>query len=205
MDTTRAKALLGGLTKIETGGRNDIKPGTVQVLISQVAMEESRDFKPYIRSKATVLVPIMDGKGRKPWDEEYNGHFKGEEISFCFFFGDRFQKDFSRFLCAALDISPEDAKGVTGDELQQMALSIIKLDDQPSGTLDGNTVIEMRGVESAPVEDKKNPGKLKTYTNERYDKHVPLEDLMDSLDEQDIARYFGSMEHFAALCEAAAE
>lgn len=199
MDINKARKMLEGLNKLETGNRNDVKPGTFQCLINEVSMQETRDFRPYIRAKATVLVPIMDGKGVKPETEGYAGHYKGEEISFCFFFGDRFQKDFSPFLCAALDISPEAAKEVSGEELREMALAVIKCDDQPSGILDNKVVIEMRGVESAPVEDSKNPGQLKIYINERFDKNVKLSSLVEKLDEQDMERYFGSVEAFTEL------
>lgn len=202
MNIEQARALMSGFNKLETSNRNDVKPGTVQVLINSVELATSRKFVPYIQAKATVLVPVCDGKGRKPGSDGYEGHLKGDPISFCFFFGDRFNRDFSPFLCAALDFSPEAAKGLSSEEVQELATSVLKCEGQPQGVLDGTTVIEMKGVESAPVKDPKDPTKVRTYVNTRFTGHVKLASLADKLDESDVARFFGSAERFMELVAA---
>jgi len=204
-----AREMLAGMGKIEVGNRNDIKESTVQVLFNALTTEKSRKLVPYFRAKVTVLVPIVDGKGRKAGEDGYAGHYKGDKISFCFFPGDRFTRDFGPFLCAALNMAPSDAKLLTAEEAQELAIALITCDGQV-GCLNGGTAIEMRGVRSAPVKDENDETKITTYINERYDKHVTFESLAAKLDDQDKERYFGSVEAFDALLieeaeEAAAE
>ena len=195
----QARALLKDM-KVEVSNRNDPKVGKYQVLINALSLESSRKGQTYISANATVLVPIADGSGKVPGDEGYAGHFKGDTISFAFFFGDRFNRDFSPFLCAALDFDADEAKGLSGEEVQELAMSVLKCEGQPVGVLDGTTVIEMRAIESAPVENKQ--GELKTYTNLRFDCHVSLASLADHLDEKDIEKFFGSEDRFMELVAA---
>lgn len=195
----QARALLKNM-KVEVSNRNDPKVGKYQTLVNSLSLETSRKGQNYISAIGTVLVPIADGSGKAPGDDGYAGHFKGDRISFAFFFGDRFNRDFSPFLCAALDIDPEEAKTMDAGEIQETSLSLLKCADQPVGILDGTTVIEMRGVESAPTKNKE--GELKTYINLRFDRHVPMASLAEHLDEQDIEKYFGSEERFMELVAA---
>lgn len=206
MDINRARQLFGDMQKLETSSGNYVKEGTFQVIINKVEEAKSRKRVEHIRASATVLVPICDGKGNKPGDDDYEGFYKGEEFTFSFWYGDRFNKDFGNFVAAALGLSANEAKAVTGDELMGILADIVRSEGQETpGLLDGSAVIEMKGVRSKPVPDKKDPTKLKTFINERYDKKVPLSDLVDKLDEEDMARYFGSFENFVALMEAEAE
>ena len=205
MNKNRAAELLKGLDKLETGGRNDLKPGTYKVLINSVELLETREFLPYLKAHATVLVPVQDDVGRKPRDEGYAGSFKGETISFAFFFGDRFARDFGPFLCAAMDMDASAAKGISKEDLQLVALSIIKCDDQPQGVLDGHVAIQMKAVKSAPVQDKKDPTKMKVYINERFDRRVMLAELVEDLDAGDMKTFFGSEDHFLSLVAAEEE
>ena len=197
MNIEQARELLKGMNKLEVRNRNDPKVGKYQVLINSVELATSRKFVPYISAKATVLVPVADAAGKVPGDDGYAGHLKGDTISFAFFFGDRFNRDFSPFLCAALDFDASEAANLSGDEVQELAMSVLKCEGQPVGVLDGTTVIEMRGVESAPTKNKN--GELKTYINLRFDRHVSLASLADHLDEEDIEKFFGSEDQFTEL------
>ena len=195
----QARALLKDM-KVEVSNRNDPKVGKYQVLINALSLESSRKGQTYISASATVLVPIADAAGKVPGDEGYSSHLKGDTISFAFFFGDRFNRDFSPFLCAALGFDADEAKGLSNDEVQELALSTLKCADQPVGVLDGTTVVEMRGVESAPSKNKN--GELKTYINLRFDRHVDLSSLAEHLDEKDYEKFFGSEERFMELVAA---
>lgn len=206
MDINRAKQLFGDMGKLEMPSGNYIKEGTYQVLINKVEEALSRKKAQFIKATATVLVPISDGRGRKPKDPEYDGHYKGEEIGLAFFFGDRFNRDFSPFIVACMGLNAAEAKAMKEDDLMEVLAEVVRAEGQTDpGLFDGNVVIEMRGVRSNPVPDKKDPTKLKTFVNERYDKKVPLADIADKLDEEDMARYFGSFENFVALMEAESE
>jgi len=197
MNIEQARELLKGMNKLEVSTRNDPKVGKYQVLINTVELATSRKFVPYISANATVLVPVADGAGKVPGDDGYAGHLKGDTISFAFFFGDRFNRDFSPFLCAALDFDASEAAKLSGDEVQELAMSVLKCEGQPVGVLDGTTVIEMRGVESPPTKNK--AGELKTYINLRFDRHVALSSLAEHLDEKDIEKFFGSEDRFMEL------
>ena len=200
MNIEQARELLKGMNKLEVNKRNDPKVGKYQVLINSVELATSRKFVPYITASATILVPVADGAGKVPGDDGYMGHLKGDTISFAFFFGDRFNRDFSPFLCAALDFDASEAAKLSGDEVQELAMSVLKCEGQPVGVLDGTTVIEMRGVESAPTKNKE--GELKTYINLRFDRHVSLASLAEHLDENDIEKFFGSEDRFMELVAA---
>lgn len=200
MNIEQARELLKGMNKLEVNNRNDPKVGKYQVLINTVELATSRKFVPYISASATVLVPVADGAGKVPGQDGYAGHLKGDSISFCFFFGDRFNRDFSPFLCAALNFDASEAAKLTAGEVQELATSILKCEGQPVGVLDGTTVIEMRGVESVPTKNK--AGELKTFINLRFDRHVPLATLAEHLNEKDIAKFFGSEERFMELVAA---
>jgi len=200
LNVEQARELLKGMNKLEVNNRNDPKVGKFQILINSMELATSRKFVPYIAGSATVLVPIADGAGKVPGDEGYASHLKGDSISFAFFFGDRFNRDFSPFLCAALDFDASEAKGLSGDEVQELAMSVLKCEGQPVGVLDGTTVIEMRGVESAPTKNK--DGDLKTYINLRFDRHVSLASLAEHLDEKDFEKFFGSEERYMELVAA---
>jgi len=200
MNADQARELLKGMNKLEVSTRNDPKVGKYQVLINSVELATSRKFVPYISASATVLVPVADGSGKVPGDDGYTGHLKGDTVSFAFFFGDRFNRDFSPFLCAALDFDATAAAGLSGEEVQELAMSVLKCEDQPVGVLDGTTVIEMRGVESAPTKNK--AGELKIYINLRFDRHVSLSSLAEHLDEKDIEKFFNSEDRFMELVAA---
>jgi len=200
MNIEQARELLKGMNKLEVSTRNDPKVGKYQVLINTVELATSRKFVPYISARVTVLVPVADGAGKVPGDDGYAGHLKGDAVSFAFFFGDRFNRDFSPFLCAALDFDASEAAKLSGDEVQELAMSVLKCEGQPVGVLDGTTVIEMRGVESAPTKNK--DGELKTYINLRFDRHVSLSSLAEHLDEKDIEKFFGSEDRFMELVAA---
>ena len=200
MNIEQARELLKGMNKLEVNKRNDPKVGKYQVLINSVELATSRKFVPYITASATILVPVADGAGKVPGDDGYMGHLKGDTISFAFFFGDRFNRDFSPFLCAALDFDASEAAKLSGDEVQELAMSVLKCEGQPVGVLDGTTVIEMRGVESAPTKNKE--GELKTYINLRFDRHVSLASLAEHLDEKGIEKFFGSEDRFMELVAA---
>ena len=204
MNIEQARELLKGLNKLEVSTRNDPKVGKYQEIIQSVELATSRKFVPYLSVKATVLVPVADESGKAPGQDGYAGHIKGDSISFAFFFGDRFARDFSPFLCAALGFDATEAEKLSGEEVQELATSVLKCEGQPVGVLDGTSVIEMRGVRSDPVKDKKTD-ELRTYINLRFDRHVPLASLAEHLDEKDIEKFFGSEERFMELVAAEEE
>ena len=196
-----ARKMLETLKTIEIGGRNNIKEGTVVALLNKFTQEKSRAFVPYFKADFTVVKPMGDGRGRQVGSEGYDGHMKGDTFSTCFFLGDRFQRDIGPFLCAVLDISKEDAATMTAAEIQQTAALLLDCEGEQVGAASGQALIEIKGIESKPVEDKKKPGTLRTYINERYVRTVKPSELGE-LEEKDIVRYFGSLEAFAALMEA---
>jgi len=197
------RLLAGNLKSLDLGTRNNIKAGSVLALLNSFEMTEARDTRKYFKANFTVLVPLADGRGRVVGSEGYQGHVKGDTFSTCFFLGDRFQRDISPFLCAVLDISRDDAKSMTAEAIQEAALALLKADGQ-QGAADNQIIIEVKGIESNPVEDKKKPGTLKTYINERYVRNVKPSEIADSLTEKDVERYFGSTEAFMKLVEAEA-
>lgn len=195
-----ARKLLEGLNKLETGGRNNLKAGAAHALLNSFTMAEARDTRKYFKADFTVVKALCDGRGRQIGSEGYEGHTKGDTFTTCFFLGDRFQRDIGPFLCAVLDITKDAAAKMTAGEIQEAALALLSIEGQ-QGAANGQAIVEIKGVESAPVPDKKKPGTLRTYINERYVRNVKPSELAD-LDEKDIVRYFGSLEAFAALLEA---
>lgn len=203
MDLNEAKKLIGTMQKLEAprqGGKQ--KPGTYHILIEKISMEKSKiDFSPYIVVKSTVINAVQDGAGRTPSTEGYEGNVKGDPVGSVFKFGVYFQKNFSGFLCAALDIDPKSAEEIPADDIQSMALELVSCEGQEVGALDGKVVLEIRAVESAPKPDKKDPSKLTTFVNTFYNKRIPFAKVAEYLDEADITRYFRAVDNFNALLE----
>ncbi len=183
--------------------KNRIKTGKYIVLFNSLTMEEQRDTKKYFCPTFTILKPLCDGNNQDPSHPTYAGHHKGDVGSSRFNLGDTFGRFFGPFVCALMDIDPEEAKKLDHYECVEVAMSL--LSDPSSGTegaYNNRSIVEIKGVESAPYPDTKNPGKTKTSVNVFYNRNVKPSEIADSLSEKDIVRYFGSLENFAALVAA---
>ncbi len=196
-----ARKMLETLKTLETGGRNDMKEGSVIALLNKFTQEKSRAFVPYFKADWTVLFPITDGNGRAVGSEAYAGHLKGDTFSTCFFLGDRFARDMGPFLCAVLNISREEAGKMTAAEIQEAAVMMLDIEEEQTGAVSGQVLVELKAVRSAPYVDKKNPEKMKTTINVRYVRNVKPSEVAGTLSEKDMDRYFGSAEVFTALLE----
>lgn len=207
MNLNEARELMAGYKKIETNSRNDQKAGRCIQLVDRVELLKTDEFKPFVKVSTTVLVPIYDEFGKTPGEEGYQGHFKGDRADFVFFYNRTFARFFSPFLCAALDMDDDAAKGMSEEEVQDIALSLMQCDGQPAGILDGAVVLEVTAKRSAPYADKKSkvPGALTTSINTNWFKHVPVASLAEHLDEKDIEKFFGSEARFTELVAAEEE
>ncbi len=205
MNLNRAKTMFGEMGKVVVGVKHDdLKPGTVQMLINSTKMLETREFKPYVRITGTILKCEADGSGRTPEAENFEGNIKGDEVSVCIFSGDYFQKEFKSFMLAGMGMDKEDAKDMTDEEFFEASMAICGMDDQgedvEAGIFDGTTIISIKTVANV-VEDKKDPSKLKTYLNHRFLSKVQPSTVAEYLDDEDIKKFFGSEEQFVALVE----
>ena len=202
MKLDEARELLSGFNKFEASNRNDQKPGRALQLIERVELLKTQEFKPMVKVSTTVLVPIRDESGKAPGDTGYAGHMKGDRADFVFFYNRTFARFFSPFICAALNMPASEAAGLTGEEVQKLALSVMQCDGQATGVLDGTVVLDITAETSAPYPDKKKPGSLTTSVNTNGFEHVPLASLAEHLNEKDIAKFFGSEERFMELVAA---
>lgn len=199
MSKQRAQALFGDMHGLEQGGAKNIKTGTYWALLNKVEEFTTRSKQSAIKAHFTVVHPVQDGVGNKVGDEGYAGHFKGEEFTVAFFFGDRFARDFSPFVIAGLGLTTQEAKQLKGDALTDTFGEIVReAGSQEPGCLDGMAVMQVRGEANL---GKDKDGNEKTYINERFDRKVNISELADKLDEDDIVRFFGSFETFTELIE----
>lgn len=213
MDINRARQLIDGMGKLDTGYAARLKPGVNIVLFRKVEEAEVRATKaPMLRAAATVIVPVIDKHNKRPDEEDYCGHYKGEEVGWIYRFGDRFNQDFSPFLICGMSYTPAEAAGMTQDDIDAAFAAVVRGKDahDERGIFDDTLVMEITAMESNPVVDKRETAKrgtevLTTFVNIKGYRKIPLSDLVDKLDEDDMARYFGSFENFVALMEAEAE
>lgn len=205
MDMNRARKMIGKMSGLEMPKSGKIKECTVWALIESV--KETLSEKTggnFIKWKATILHAVQDKQGRAPGDDGYCGNFKGDEISGGLNYGMYFAKNYSPFLAAGRGLTHEQAAVYDADMVAKSLSEIVVDEDKYDGVgeFDGKVVVEIKGVASVPKEDPKEPGKLRTYINERFVRRVRLTELTQVLDERDIVRYFGSLENFAELMEA---
>lgn len=205
MDINRARQLAGDMKKLETGSSARLKPGVITVLFNKVEEFIKRDTKaPMLRAAATVIIPKEDEFGRGPQDTDYEGHYKGEEVSWVYSFNDYFNKEFGPFLIAGLGLSSGDASAMGEDEILETFASVVRENGSADrGIFDGCVALELtirRGAAKKEVVDGKETGKMRPgFVSIRQYRNVPLSDLAESLSDEDIVRYFGSVDAYAEL------
>ena len=203
MDINRARQLAGDMKKLENGFASRLKPGVYTVLFGKIEEATVRATKaPMLRATATVIVPQEDEFNRKADEDGYEGHFKGEEISWTYFFGDYFNTEFGPFLIAGLGLSPSEAADMDSDTIMATFADVVRdSGSNERGILDGTAALELTVRRGAPKKNEETGEMKPGFVSIKQYRHVPIAELADKLSEDDLVRYFGSMENFLALAE----
>lgn len=199
----RAAVMFGAMSQVQVrGSRDDLKAGSAVVLIKEVRSKETREFKPYISIRGTVLYGLNDKAGRKPDAENYEGNRAGEEPSIAMFHGDYFKRDFKSFALAGLGMTAAEAGTITDADFQATSLAICGLNEKGeeagAGLLDGTVVLEIKTT-SKMSKDSRDETKMKEWFSHYYIRKVPVSEVMEHLDEKALIQAFGSMERVAQL------
>jgi hypothetical protein len=203
MDIKKAKALMGDLKSLETSSGGRLKEGTAIVLINKVENFMTRDKKQMIRVKTTVLKPLTGVGGKRPEEDGYEGHVKGDSADYVFGYGDYLARDLGDLVCAATGLEKTAVKEISGAELLELLASVVTEEGEAKpGAFDNTAIIELKGRASSPKKDDTKPGKLQLpFINGYPLRNVKPSEIADSLTEKDVERYFGSTEAFMKLVE----
>lgn len=212
--------------------QNNPALGRAWYLLNKTSLENSRKGNLFIKRILTCVHPVCDVSGREAGMDNYTGELKGTAVSSCIFQGDYFHKEMKEFILKAMGRNPADEEELvaeivadlkandpnfkpSADETEADAAwsaicALVCGVGADVGCLDGSTVLELETKEKVSNSDKfvKDPTtgqfvqEVKVFTNTYLKRRVPLAEIADSVDQKDIARYFGSIERFNELLAA---
>ena len=200
-----------------SGAREDVNEGMYAMLIQSMTADTSKKTgQIFYPIKGVVLWPISDGADRPPESDLFSASPKGSDIGWAVFQNIYFGRNVIELLSICLEITAEEMqaeeKSMSPDEklVHRAAMwnAAIGYEQQGgvyvkagAGCFDGTTVIRVKAVKSDAVP--KADGKQgKVYTNIYPKSKIPLSEVAAKLSEDEIARYFGSIDNFCALVEA---
>jgi len=178
--------------------------------IDRIKFGYNRQELPFVAFEKTVILVTSDARGTPYGDPGYQGDLEGDCVSQVFSMkGDQktyTMSELRRFLKNVVDVSEEDLNDPK--EVNRIVLQICGVDDEGEDTGEQplqNVFIERKDyVKAGKAQDGKAP---KDFINTRYIRCVPASEVMELLDEDQIARLFpaGLLEKLVEAEEAVEE
>ena len=223
------KQLFKGIAKAKVSMRSENpKLGRAWYLLNKTDVFTDKNQVQHIRRLFTCVLPLRDSHGREPGMDNYDGEMKGSQVSSVIFGGLYFDRDMKKFVLTGMGFRPEDEDELIAGTIADLKASDPSFKPAPdeteadaawgiicaqvcglngeAGAFDNNTVFELDTIERV-----KNTGKyvkdssgnlveevsVRSYTN--LVRKVSLSEVAESVEQKDIAKYFGSLERFNEL------